>query len=382
MPYDINNPPEKLRKLSDKKKRQWVSVFNSCYDKHGDEARCHKMAWGVVGKSVDCDNGITGLSDFMDFIVKMAPVGIPGARGNLGSGEQWHEIESLPGYVVRYVGQGKDRKMIKKPKSGSKGVSKPVGGKMSKHEGFPPVSIVYGMTLDPETGTFLITAKFRGKTQKLRIKPDDIKKLPNDWQTLLTPESFGEAKMDSNTGSMVASTEIEGKKIDLKFNPDDASKLPDNWQKHFIRVASSKHVDGILKYLHAFSDAVKSGKINKAKKKEETGDAEAKIDITTPGGARAMALTLTRLFGGWNGGCRLSPSANRVDTYHVSVFCETPQELGQRILDLQSYLTAEGYNEVSEGVYSHGNKAVFVGRSYSRKKGKRPLVFMITVRTV
>ena len=31
MPYDPDNPPEKLRGLSENKQRQWVHVFNSCY---------------------------------------------------------------------------------------------------------------------------------------------------------------------------------------------------------------------------------------------------------------------------------------------------------------------------------------------------------------
>jgi len=49
MPFDPDNPPDKVRKLSPKKQRQWVQVFNSCYAKHKDDVKCHKMAWGVVG---------------------------------------------------------------------------------------------------------------------------------------------------------------------------------------------------------------------------------------------------------------------------------------------------------------------------------------------
>ena len=53
MPFDPNNPPDKVRGLSEKKQRQWVHVFNSCYGEHHDDEKCHKMAWGVVkgGKS-------------------------------------------------------------------------------------------------------------------------------------------------------------------------------------------------------------------------------------------------------------------------------------------------------------------------------------------
>lgn len=48
MPYDPGNPPEKISHLPAKTQRQWVHVFNSCMEKHGDEGRCHKMANGVV----------------------------------------------------------------------------------------------------------------------------------------------------------------------------------------------------------------------------------------------------------------------------------------------------------------------------------------------
>jgi cation transport regulator ChaB len=51
MPFDIKNPPEKIKKLSEKKQRQWIHVFNSCWDKNKDDALCHKMAWGAVKKS-------------------------------------------------------------------------------------------------------------------------------------------------------------------------------------------------------------------------------------------------------------------------------------------------------------------------------------------
>ena len=51
MPYDIDNPPSKLDKLSDKRKRQFIEVFNSCFEKHHDDKKCHMMAWGVVKKA-------------------------------------------------------------------------------------------------------------------------------------------------------------------------------------------------------------------------------------------------------------------------------------------------------------------------------------------
>lgn len=50
MPYDPNNPPTKVRHLPDKEQRRWVHVWNSVYDRTGDETRAFKAAWGTVNK--------------------------------------------------------------------------------------------------------------------------------------------------------------------------------------------------------------------------------------------------------------------------------------------------------------------------------------------
>ena len=50
MPYDPANPPAKLRRLSPKKKRQWVHVFNSATERGADEESAHKQAWSAVKK--------------------------------------------------------------------------------------------------------------------------------------------------------------------------------------------------------------------------------------------------------------------------------------------------------------------------------------------
>jgi len=65
MPYDPDNPPDKVRNLSPKKQRQFVHVYNSCAEKGGDEKKCHMMAWGTVKKSAtskhaDCGCGCNG----------------------------------------------------------------------------------------------------------------------------------------------------------------------------------------------------------------------------------------------------------------------------------------------------------------------------------
>ena len=45
-------PPAVKNKIHDaKKRRQWMHVWNSAYDRHGDESRAFAEAWSVVGKS-------------------------------------------------------------------------------------------------------------------------------------------------------------------------------------------------------------------------------------------------------------------------------------------------------------------------------------------
>ena len=51
MPYDPENPPAKVKKLSPKKQRQWVNVWNSTYNRTHDEAKSFSTAWGVARKS-------------------------------------------------------------------------------------------------------------------------------------------------------------------------------------------------------------------------------------------------------------------------------------------------------------------------------------------
>lgn len=50
MPYDPNNPPAKVGHLPDKEKRRWCHVWNSVYNRTGDETRAFKAAWGTVRK--------------------------------------------------------------------------------------------------------------------------------------------------------------------------------------------------------------------------------------------------------------------------------------------------------------------------------------------
>ena len=339
MPYDIDNPPAKIRSLSPKKQRQWVHVFNSAMSGGADEASAHKQAWGAVKKEGVIE-AIDALSIFSSMVEK-APVDFGGAKRAMGQDpSQWHEIPSEPGYMRRVLPGGKVERKKKSQVSGKGEKKTPKSSaKRSKYEGFPSTTGYSEAKIDSKTGKLVVT----GRSGRGRPLPRIM--------------------------------------IDLN-DPKLDEKLPVEWKRHLRRIASDLNLDDHFEHLRKaallelgnFCLLVAEDGLEK--KKEDSGT----VDVTTPQGARAMALSLTRIFGGWNGGCRLSPSANRVDTYHVTVFCETPQELGQRILDLKQHLLGQGYKEESEGIFRSGNKTIFQGRSYSRRKGKRPLAFMITVR--
>lgn len=51
MPYSVSNPPDKIKKLSPKKQRQWIHVFNQALESGDDEGTAHAKAWGVVKKA-------------------------------------------------------------------------------------------------------------------------------------------------------------------------------------------------------------------------------------------------------------------------------------------------------------------------------------------
>ena len=64
MPFDPSHPPAKLKKLSPKKQRQWIKVFNSVFSRTHDDKASHMAAWGAVGKS-DAVDQLGGFSDFV-----------------------------------------------------------------------------------------------------------------------------------------------------------------------------------------------------------------------------------------------------------------------------------------------------------------------------
>jgi cation transport regulator ChaB len=64
MPFDPSHPPAKLKKLSPKKRRQWVRVFNSEYDRSHDDRKAHMVAWGAVKKS-DVIDQLEGFNGFV-----------------------------------------------------------------------------------------------------------------------------------------------------------------------------------------------------------------------------------------------------------------------------------------------------------------------------
>lgn len=61
MPYNPDSPDPvivaRIKKrwpcATDKDVRQWVHVWNSTYERYGDEARAFACAWGVLEKRLD-----------------------------------------------------------------------------------------------------------------------------------------------------------------------------------------------------------------------------------------------------------------------------------------------------------------------------------------
>ena len=51
MPYEIGNPPEKIKKLPKHAQRIWIAAFNSAWEQYGhDEEKANKVAWSAVKK--------------------------------------------------------------------------------------------------------------------------------------------------------------------------------------------------------------------------------------------------------------------------------------------------------------------------------------------
>ena len=386
MPYDLNNPPEKLKNLSASKKRQWIHVYNDAYAAGDSEEKAHKKAWGAVNK-----DAVVELQSFCSAVEKAglmstvrnlvggkapkpasttppkpggAPSGASGRRRQIGN--TWQNDPNNPGKQVQRTASGKleyrdtptqgkpndaGKPSVKDPKAVE---LKPDGGApsagMKKFEDQYPVERFSGKDAkavfdkDPKSGEqyVSISSTFNGKPQKARIKLSDVGKLSTTWQKHLT---------------------------------QIAASLPDDWANALLKA------DQELAYLQTFSKAVSAGTLCKEEEEEEPSECpdEPVVDVSTPAGARAMALGLSRIFGGWKGGCRLSPSANRTNMYHITIMCKTPGALGKRILQLKNHLIRQGYREESEGIFSIGQKKVYQGRSYSRRKGNSPLAFMVTV---
>jgi hypothetical protein len=53
MPYSITNPPDVIKKLTPKKQKQWIAIWNDCHERGQPEEQCFKTAWGVVKKASD-----------------------------------------------------------------------------------------------------------------------------------------------------------------------------------------------------------------------------------------------------------------------------------------------------------------------------------------
>lgn len=52
MPYTQANAPPAVKKLPDKKRRQWIAIFNSASARGASEASAFRQAWGTVNKNI------------------------------------------------------------------------------------------------------------------------------------------------------------------------------------------------------------------------------------------------------------------------------------------------------------------------------------------
>jgi cation transport regulator ChaB len=58
-------------KLSERKKRQFIHVFNQCFDKDGDDPSCYAKAWGAVNNTAS-DKGVSRMNKVANELVKIA----------------------------------------------------------------------------------------------------------------------------------------------------------------------------------------------------------------------------------------------------------------------------------------------------------------------
>ena len=73
MPFDPSHPPAKLKNLTEKQKKIFISAFNSCWEKDHDDEKCHKIAWAAAGKAKKADCPSCMVSDNENPNVKDAP---------------------------------------------------------------------------------------------------------------------------------------------------------------------------------------------------------------------------------------------------------------------------------------------------------------------
>ena len=60
MPYTLKNPPDVIHDLSEAKQKQWITVWNKCFDEGKPESECFKTAWGAVKRSATGEGTIIG----------------------------------------------------------------------------------------------------------------------------------------------------------------------------------------------------------------------------------------------------------------------------------------------------------------------------------
>lgn len=68
--YDLKNPPAFLSHLPNRKQRQFIHVYDWCWDRRHNQVVCHAMAWRVVRRTAS-RFGFIAFKIAMDFCNSM-----------------------------------------------------------------------------------------------------------------------------------------------------------------------------------------------------------------------------------------------------------------------------------------------------------------------